>query len=802
MENVVPSALQRLRAADIFRMAGLAAASLGQEYSRSGLVHSTRRQGARITGIVDVSGLNTHSLTPSSKDGDSVFPSSPTQFPVEVELLSSSSWNYACACGSQSITFCPHASALLYQWLAQPTSFLGSPSSLPPANELSVPDTQMTDSTKPARSVPSLPKTLARTAVPVGSLQEILGALSLSELRGIAREYELLTNGVSKPQLIEMIHSTLQQPDMVRRVATLLEKPQRQLLAALTLVGGAVSDEDLRGLFERFSLGAANQLQAILLALQNKAFLFRTSLNGSSQQRISLSGALLDIGWYVPVEVRAALHVSVPVTPFAVENTLADESAPTLEYTFPYSLLSDMLLVARTLEGVDTSKLEPWLQSSQHNERSPEHFPAARGTGSLTSDGSCALPTPVDMPPESLVSLVQAQVPHSPAYLRFVIRLLRLADLLQKDVSGANRLQAQPELASLLLGPDATHLAHTLFTLWFEHSSYAELSELQEENLRLRCRSTALQVPIIRPGELDAENSEARQALLTLLAQTPIGQWISFSSFAVFVYRLQPLFLQRRQRLYSSPHWWIEQESGRPLHPLQRNEWLRAEGYYLARLLSGPLHWWSLCDLARSSEGRLLAFRLTPLAAYFFEKELPSADLLPEEDTVKPAIEIVDSSSLLLSCSLQHWPLIEVMEQFSLPAGVRSGRLLYHLTPGALANALRQGHAPSRLLALLRSFSTDEAMSSTLEAMISQIERWSASYGQIRVYTGVTLLETADTLIMRELTATTSVEKQVVRSLQPTLQVLKKSGAERIVEELKRRGQAPLLHDEDFYGAE
>ena len=52
MENVAPNNLQRLRAADIIRMAGLTAASVGQEYYRSGAVHSLSRQGALLLGVV------------------------------------------------------------------------------------------------------------------------------------------------------------------------------------------------------------------------------------------------------------------------------------------------------------------------------------------------------------------------------------------------------------------------------------------------------------------------------------------------------------------------------------------------------------------------------------------------------------------------------------------------------------------------------------------------------------------------------------------------------------------------------
>ncbi len=488
MENVVPGALQRLRAADIFRMAGLTAASLGQEYSHSGAVHSTRRQGARITGIIDISGLNHRSSLSQSTDLGSDLPSPLDQFVVEVEVLSPNSWTYTCTCNSHTSTLCPHAAALLYQWLAQPMSFLNaqssSPSPLNPPSALpiahSIPE--------PAKQVPlSLQKSppAQRNTVPPGNLTEILAALSLAELRSIAREYDLLTNGLNKQQLVEAVDTVLQQPEIVRRVATTLEKNQRQLVAALTLAGGAVSDEDLRGLFERFSLGPATQLQSILLVLQNKALLFRTTLNSSSQQRIGLSGALLDVGWYVPVEVRAALHVSVPVTSFAVDVPYADEPPPTLAFATPYALLADMLLVARALDGYDTSPFEHWLQFSQSSmavSHAQEHFPAARTTVPLSSDGSCALPPPLDLPPAPLISLLQTVVPRSPAYLRFVVRLLRLTDMLKKDDLHANCLQALPDLASSLLGPASVGLVRDLFFLWLERSSYAELFELQEEN--------------------------------------------------------------------------------------------------------------------------------------------------------------------------------------------------------------------------------------------------------------------------------------------------------------------------------
>jgi hypothetical protein len=43
---------------------------------------------------------------------------------------------------------------------------------------------------------------------------------------------------------------------------------------------------------------------------------------------------------------------------------------------------------------------------------------------------------------------------------------------------------------------------------------------------------------------------------------------------------------------------------------------------------------------------------------------------------------------------------------------------------------------------------------------------------------------------------TTSIEKQIIRHIHPTLMLIRKQGGEQLVEELKKRGQAPLLHEE------
>src|SRR5260370_11412403 len=154
----------------------------------------------------------------------------------------------------------------------------------------------------------------------------MLAQSGLSELRGIAREWDITTNGLSKEQLAEAIVELLKQPEAVRRVVATLEKQQRQLLAALTLAGGSMNDEDLRGLSERFSLGGPGQLQSMLLILQSKALIVRAALNSSMQQRSGMSGSHFVTSWHVPAEVSAALHVTLQGTPFDVQPPSAQHA--------------------------------------------------------------------------------------------------------------------------------------------------------------------------------------------------------------------------------------------------------------------------------------------------------------------------------------------------------------------------------------------------------------------------------------------------------------------------------------------
>src|SRR5579883_3068650 len=238
MENVVPGVLQRLRAADILRMAGLNAAALGQEYCRAGLVQEAQRQGARLFGVINSEQTNHNLPSAIHEESSGVGP-----YFCEVEIHEGqgpASWVSQCTCHADTALLCPHSAALLYLWLAHPSAFVTiAPSTIAQKQEKAPgPGTAIEQKDIPVplatKAQPPRLTALLSGQTPSANIVDLLAQSGLSELRSMAREYEIVSNGLNKQQLVEALVSALGQPDMVRHVATSLQKPQRQLLAAIT----------------------------------------------------------------------------------------------------------------------------------------------------------------------------------------------------------------------------------------------------------------------------------------------------------------------------------------------------------------------------------------------------------------------------------------------------------------------------------------------------------------------------------------------------------------------------------------
>ncbi|HKV59555.1 MAG TPA: hypothetical protein VJO32_14775, partial [Ktedonobacteraceae bacterium] len=219
MYDVAPGVLQRLREADIISRAGLAVASQGQDYCRAGAVHSTKRRGARLSGIVDLSSLAFQRGVTATNAAKALENYSLDRCNVSVEIRDTQTWDVHCTCpmmSDGSTNICAHAAALLYQWLAHPFTFAAPVDVVAPPT---VPESAFETSTfadmsyKPPHLMSPLYSSPA-SRVPGSALNtaDTLAQLALGDLRAMAREYDIVGNGSGKAELVEAILDKLRQP--------------------------------------------------------------------------------------------------------------------------------------------------------------------------------------------------------------------------------------------------------------------------------------------------------------------------------------------------------------------------------------------------------------------------------------------------------------------------------------------------------------------------------------------------------------------------------------------------------------
>src|SRR5579859_8113832 len=116
MDDVVPGILQRLRAADVMRMAGLTVASLGQEYCRIGAVQATKREGAKLSGVVVVNSVSIETDVFPLYGAERVeategVASEKHTYAVIVEVQDPNNWGVVCTCSTIPPAICAHATA-------------------------------------------------------------------------------------------------------------------------------------------------------------------------------------------------------------------------------------------------------------------------------------------------------------------------------------------------------------------------------------------------------------------------------------------------------------------------------------------------------------------------------------------------------------------------------------------------------------------------------------------------------------------------------------------------------------------
>jgi hypothetical protein len=212
---------------------------------------------------------------------------------------------------------------------------------------------------------------------------------------------------------------------------------------------------------------------------------------------------------------------------------------------------------------------------------------------------------------------------------------------------------------------------------------------------------------------------QTRQFIIDTLGSVPAGRWWNLEAFISAIKQRNPDF-QRPAGDYDS--WFIRDETSG--HFLRGYEyWDQVDGRLIRYLLTGPLHWLGVLDLARPEEVETVtAFRLSGWANALLHDEQPEG--FPREDE-----PLVVRSDLRISARRRVPRRVRYqVSRFCDWEKETADEYRYRISPLSLSRARQQGLSVSQLLLLLNRHA--KAVPPNL---IKALERWDKQGSEARL---------------------------------------------------------------------
>jgi hypothetical protein len=273
-------------------------------------------------------------------------------------------------------------------------------------------------------------------------------------------------------------------------------------------------------------------------------------------------------------------------------------------------------------------------------------------------------------------------------------------------------------------------------------------------------------------GEWSNDPLRTRQTVIDFLSTIPDDSWWSLPAFIADVKETQPDF-QRPAGDYDS--WYLRDlESGEFLRGFEH--WDAVDGELLRYMLTGPLHWLGVLDLASPAPGAApSAFRTSKWAAALLKGASP--DGLPAEDEKIVARSDAHLTVPRLAPRAARYQIARFCEWD--PPEEREYR--YRITPTSLRRAAGSGLRVPHLLTLLGRYA--EAVPPSLARAL---ERW-ASEGSEASLESVTILRLRSPELLEALRKSKAA-RFLGEPLGPTVVVVKPGAGEKVFAILAEMG--------------
>lgn len=266
---------------------------------------------------------------------------------------------------------------------------------------------------------------------------------------------------------------------------------------------------------------------------------------------------------------------------------------------------------------------------------------------------------------------------------------------------------------------------------------------------------------------------QVRAKVIEYINALEADEWVAIDDFINWIHEVAPDVLRQAGEY---DHWLIRSTlTNEPLRGF--SSWFEVEGQIIRHILTGPMHWLALLNLAAENAGEPpTLFQKSAWFEALLNDQLPSG-LELENDPV------VMSSSGLLHMT-RHTPRIARYQVSRFGEWTQSPKsdFVYRLSPHSLSAAADQGLTTTHLISLLRKYGKNPPPPSLVKA----IKRWQEAGNEASIES-LCVLRVSSPEILKQLRES-SAGHYLGDSLGPVSVVVNKAGVEKVRTALTRLG--------------
>ncbi|MBE2200646.1 MAG: helicase-associated domain-containing protein [Anaerolinea sp.] len=712
----------------------------------------------------------------------------------------------ACTCPYDWGGYCKHIGAVLLLWLQSPNSFAMQQ----PAPDAAQGIIETFAIEPPQTAVPQ--QNPAWLTTPYSARQQqneqnlhtwLDYSHKVQELRQLAKRQGLGISGTRKEEIIQQIVQQITQPGIALNTLHSLDSEHRQVYDAMAVLHPSIA-------YQVVHLAALAQLWGPLTQFNAAADVY--------------AQALCRTGLAIPGHVINSYPPHLPFIPTSVQRVLppllADrvtevnlpehtESGVRMGQARPFlQRLHQVLLMLEQyspplrppLPRPRQEKFHPFLQEWDYL---PEEIAQAQQANQLKGYDpklSFTVPPPQPALPDEIITRL-APLAGDEAQLNFIYHLLLAAGLLQPGSPVTVWREVQEQFLQHDEAAQWAILARAYFSMTVPWSELW-LALAERPSVQVKRRRSQYHHPL-KPSVFYELLSLFRAQALHLLACLPNDRWFSLRDITDLLHPIWPRFnawgwSKTQYGGDMRPDWFLA-DDGRILDTAaNKADWNMAQGAFIQHVIQGPLHWLGLADV-NVEYGQLVAFRLHGLGDLYFDKAesvplvgavvaQPAAAVSPPAPTDAVTIE---NDAIIVTPMAVGAQGHNYLDKLAKLEKTTPARFIYRLSVTAVHQAFESGQTLDQLLDGWRQWLPIPMP----DAIQRRLTDWWRAYGQVRLYEHVTVIEFGDEYALAEMKAATSLEKQMVAEISPTLVIIPANAIDMLVAELEKAGYTPKQTD-------